>query len=278
MAYAPVYIPPAFQPTERVMAKNENTRTVEVVVSAELVDLSAAEQRPDVAAYAFSAGGKLLDSRVVDDKGTASLKLPVSAQPTSVRVLVGPRLSKESGLDEVLRRGGQESHLRIEPKTARTAVGITILRDDWLCWLRSACTVRGTLLKRVLTGGVHLDLPVCHARVEIFEVDPLWIVLPKLPDDILQKIRDIIIDPRPFPEPIPGPDPAPFALRSAAVSEHVMDATTTTALQTAAASSELRFLAQTGSRLQFEQALNRNALIVRPLLWFFYPRFVNMQK
>src|SRR5690349_22964076 len=102
------------------MAKNGNNRTVEVAVNAELVDLSATDKRPDVAAYAFSAGGKLLDSRVLDAKGNASPKLPVSAQPTSVRVLVGPRLSKESGLDEVLRRGAQESHLRIDAKTART--------------------------------------------------------------------------------------------------------------------------------------------------------------
>jgi len=134
------------------MAKKENTRTVEVVVSADLVELAAGDKRPDVAAYAFSAGGKLLDSRVLDAKGNAALKLPVSAQATSVRVLVGPRLPKEAGLDEVLRRGAQESHLRIDTNTARTAVGLTILRDDWLCWLRSACTVRGTLLKRVVSG------------------------------------------------------------------------------------------------------------------------------
>jgi len=122
------------------MAKKENTRTVEVVVSADLVELAAGDKRPDVAAYAFSAGGKLLDSRVLDAKGNAALKLPVSAQATSVRVLVGPRLPKEAGLDEVLRRGAQESHLRIDTNTARTAVGLTILRDDWLCWLRSACS------------------------------------------------------------------------------------------------------------------------------------------
>src|SRR6478609_148458 len=90
-----------FTPTERVMAKKENTRTVEVVVSADLVELAAGDKRPDVAAYAFSAGGKLLDSRVLDAKGNAALKLPVSAQATSVRVLVGPRLPKEAGLDEV---------------------------------------------------------------------------------------------------------------------------------------------------------------------------------
>jgi hypothetical protein len=260
------------------MAKKENSRTVELQVNAALADVSSGDTRPDAAAYAYSAGGKLLDTKPLDAKGNATLKLPLSAQATSVRVLVGPRLPKETGLDEVLRRGAQESHLRVEARSARLSLDFTILRDDWLCWLRSACTVRGTLLKRVVSGGVSLDLPVCHARVEIYEVDPLWILLPRLPDEILQKIRDIIIDPRRIPEPIPGPDPAPFAIRSAPVSEHVMDDATASALKTATASTELRFLAQTGSRLQFEQALVRNAIIVRPLLCFFYPRFVTMQK
>ena len=260
------------------MAKKENSRMVELQVSAALDELGAGDKRPDAAAYAYSAGGKLLDTKPLDAKGNAALKLPLSAQATSVRVLVGPRLPKDTALDEVLRRGAQESHLRVDARTARASLDFTILRDDWLCWLRSACTVRGTLLKRVVSGGVNLDLPVCHARVEIYEVDPLWIILPKLPDDILQKIRDIIIDPRRIPEPIPGPDPAPFAIRTAPVSEHAMDDATAGALKEATASSELRFLAQTGSRLQFEQALVRNAVIVRPLLCFFYPRFVTMQK
>jgi hypothetical protein len=260
------------------MARKENTRTVELQVNTTLTELTAGDKRPDVAAYAYSAGGKLLDTRALDAKGNASLKLPLSPQATSVRVLVGPRLSKDAGLDEVLRRGAQETHLRVEAKIARTAVDFTILRDDWLCWLRSACTARGTLLKRVTSGGVHLDLPVCHARVEIYEVDPLWIILPKLPDDILQKLRDIVIDPRPFPEPIPGPDPAPFAVRTAPVSEHMMDDATVSRLKAVTESTELRFLAQTGSRLQFEQALVRSAVIVRPLLCLFWPRFVTMQK
>jgi hypothetical protein len=251
---------------------------VELQVNAALAELATGDKRPDVAAYAYSAGGKLLDTRALDAKGSAALKLPLSAQATSVRVLVGPRLPKDTPLDEVLRRGAQESHLRVDAKTARASIDVGILRDDWLCWLRSACTVRGTLLKRVTSGGVHLDLPVCQARVEIFEVDPLWIILPKLPIDILQRIRDIIIDPRRIPEPIPGPDPAPFAIRSAPASEHTMDDATASALKAVTEATELRFLAQTGSRLQFEQALIRNAAIVRPLLCFFYPRFVTMQK
>src|SRR5690242_2301911 len=234
------------------MAKKENTRTVELQVNAALLELSENDTRPDVAAYAYSAGGKLLDTRPIDARGSVSLKLPLAGDATSVRVLIGPRLPKDAGLDEVLRRGAQESHLRVDAKTARTSIDFTILRDDWLCWLRSLCTVRGTLLKRISSGGVNLDLPVCHARVEIFEVDPLWIILPKLPIDILQKIRDIIIDPRriplPIPGPGPGPDPAPFAIPSAASSEHVMDDATAAALKAVTETTELRFLAQTGSR------------------------------
>jgi hypothetical protein len=100
------------------MAKKENSRTVELQVNAALADVSSGDTRPDAAAYAYSAGGKLLDTRPLDAKGNASLKLPLSAQATSVRVLVGPRLPKETGLDEVLRRGAQESHLRVEARSA----------------------------------------------------------------------------------------------------------------------------------------------------------------
>ena len=73
-------------------------------------------------------------------------------------------------------------------------------RDIWGCWLRF-CVVRGTLLKRVVTGGLTVDLPVCGAEVEIYEVDPIWIILPKIPDLVIDRIRDLIRKPWPPPPP-----------------------------------------------------------------------------
>jgi hypothetical protein len=59
--------------------------------------------------------------------------------------------------------------------------------------------VRGNLNKRVLIGGTYENFPVCNATVEVYEVDPIWIILPKLPDLVLDKLRDIILNPRPIP-------------------------------------------------------------------------------
>jgi len=259
------------------MANNE--KMIEIRVQADLLE-AAGDQRPSAAAYAYSKGGKLLAHSPLGADG-ACLNLPAGTEPTAIRVLVGPAIDKpEPEIEELRRRGAQEQHLRIEPKQARLSARFVLAPCIWRCWLASACLVRGTLVKRIITGGVPLDLPVCHATVDIYEVDPLVLVLPRLPDWVIDRIRDLIV--KPFPGP--GPDPGPFAAGAAmalqvrAAPQHAMDASTVKALQTAAASSELRFLAQTASRIQLEQVLLAHADLIRPILCFIYPQFVTMQK
>ena len=277
------------------MAKqNDNGKLFDLQLQVKFAKADSGEKPPETVVYVYSGGGQLLQAVPVDGKGSAALSFPLPREAaTGIRVLLGPRLEEgNQGLDELLRRGAQEQHLRIEAKDLKAAVEFQVLPNRWLCWLRSACIVQGTLLKRITSGGVNLDLPVCHARVEIYEVDPLWVLIPKLPDDILGRIRDIIIDPRPLPDPPPelfpgfvfpgprpgpGPDPGPLAT-ARAFSSHTMDAGAAAALKSVTASTELRFLAQSGSKLQFQQALIDNAVLVRPLLCYFYPRFVTMQK
>src|SRR5436190_6031965 len=87
------------------------------------------------------------------------------------------------------------------------------------CWFRR-CLVRGTLLKRVTSGGVPIDMPVCGAEVEIYEVDPLIILIPRVPIDWIKRLREIVRIPippipppppeGPFRPPQPGPDPSPI--------------------------------------------------------------------
>jgi hypothetical protein len=78
------------------------------------------------------------------------------------------------------------------------------------------------LLKRTITGGLHVDLPACNAEIEIYEVDPILVVFPKIPDLQFERIRDLIRHPWPPPPPeerFPGgipfppepPGPLPFA-------------------------------------------------------------------
>jgi hypothetical protein len=61
--------------------------------------------------------------------------------------------------------------------------------------------VRGTLLKRITTGGLHVDLPVCSAEIEIYEVDPIFVIFPKIPDLIIDRLRELVRKPWPPPPP-----------------------------------------------------------------------------
>ncbi len=190
------------------MAETKNPRkSIAVRLRLELLESEDASDRPAVVAYAYSSGGRLLDSRPVDKEGNALLKFPAALEGMSVRVLVGPKLDEaQSGLAELLRRGAVERHLRADLDTQEYQIDFQIIPDVWFCWLRSACFVRGTLLKRVRSGGVDIDLPVCEATVEIYEVDAIRLVLPRIPDDVIERIREILLVP---PKP-PLPDPPPF--------------------------------------------------------------------
>ena len=234
----------------------------------------------EVVAYAFSDSGKLLDAQPLKD-GAAKLRVPIADEPAPARVLIGPRVPDDVPvLDELLRRGAFEEHVRLEPKLR--PLEVLILPHDWLCWFLSRCTVRGTLLKRVERGGVTVDLPVCNADVEIYEVDPLAVLIPKLPDHILDRIRDIVLErpPFPFPEPDPGPffppgprpGPDPSPLIGVAHAGHAEPAARAKA---APAPAELRQAVELAtSRDQLRQVLLANPLIVRPFICHLFPTLV----
>jgi len=265
-------------------------RAVRLKVTANLLESQGAERVPKVAAYAFTSGGKLLAKEMVDPKGNAVLTLPGGDAPARIRVMVGPDVDKDAATPtELIRRGAEGRMLRIEPKDISSAVELAVIPDTWLCWLLGLCFVKGKLLKRVEREGVLVDLPVCHATIEVYEVDPFHIVIPKLPDYIIDKIRDVIIKPFPPPpppeemfEPIPplpfpgpGPRPLPFNMqaRSAAatpVSAPISEATA----GAVSGAAELQFVAKTANTSQFRQVLVDNMFLVRPLICALFPLLV----
>lgn len=278
----------------------------EISVRVRLLPADGNETPPQAAAYVFSSEGRLLHSAPLKDDGRAVLKLPKMSYAADVRVLIGPAMGDQKpDLEELTRRGAQEHHVRVDDGIAREELQITVFSPVWLCWLRSACFVRGTLLKREFAGAITLDLPVCHATVDVYEVDPLWIIIDRLPDDVIAHLRDIIINPvpipDPFPDPIPdpfrdrvpipfppprpgpGPDPAPYA--RSAISDAItrrqspqrFDAEVMATLGRLTEATELRYAAQVGAKLQFRDALLKFPQIVRPLICWFYPRFVTTQ-
>lgn len=78
------------------------------------------------------------------------------------------------------------------------------------------CHVQGNLMKHFTIDGEDQVLPVCNVRVHICEIDPLFIIFPRIPDieiiDLREKLLDMILREKFPPIPIPDPDPWPFAL------------------------------------------------------------------
>ena len=180
------------------MSNEKKRKTVRLSVTVNLLESKDAEKIPKGVAYAFSSGGRLLARESLDEKGTASLTFAASEEARSVRVMVGPGVEgKEVLITDLQRRGAEERLLRINPGNLTPSVEIAVIPNIWRCWLLGLCFVRGTLLKRIVSGGVNIDLPVCNATVEVYEVDPIWILIPRLPDHIIERIRDVIINPPP---------------------------------------------------------------------------------
>jgi hypothetical protein len=266
-------------------------KTVRVAVAVDLLEASGAKQIPKGVAYAFSSGGRLLARERLNEKGTATLTFAAAKETMSVRVLAGPDVeAKEVPISELQRRGVVERHLRIDPDNLTPSVEIRVLPEDWRCWLLGVCSVRGTLLKQVLSGGISVNLPVCHATVEVYEVDPFPILISRLPDYIIEGVRGIIIKPPPPPPPPPdgpidgfppGPGPRP-GLRSMEEAPTLQDATFAMAsepgAQTFSSSADLQLLARITNTFEFRRSLLDHAALVRPILCHFFPITVTMSQ
>ncbi len=232
---------------------------------------------PEAAVYAFSAGGHLLDTQPLDGKASARLSFPATREPQGVRLLVGPVIETAGvGIEELQRRGAVEQQLRIEPGKTAEQAQIDVFPGEWGCWLYGLCFVPGTLLKRDISGGVPIDLPVCQATVEVYEVDPFPIIIQNLPDPVIEHLRELILNPHlvkpgvgPFP-PGPGPDPGP--LMAMAAGPALSEASVRPGM------ADLQFLAGVSETFAFRQSLIDRAELVRPLICLFYPGFVKIRR
>lgn len=165
---------------------------------------------PPVVAYAFAKGGALLDVQRLDEKGNATLTVPAAEEAQEVRVVLGPEVEQERlDVGEVLRRGGVDRHVALRPNAGRLPALEFAVRPEVLrCWIGRLCAVRGTLVKRVSSGGVSMRLPVCNASVDVYEVDPWPWIIRDLSDLDLERLREVVVGPWP-PVRVPVPPPPP---------------------------------------------------------------------
>lgn len=270
------------------MAKNDVSKKrgsdVNLRVSATLLPESGREG-PEAVAYAFSSSGHLLAHDALRE-GTATLRLASAEEAQGIRVVIGPKVdAEEPRLSELLRRGAVEESVRLDPDDKEAKIELPIPPDIWRCWQLGLCVVRGRLQKRAASGGVNIESPVCGARVEVYEVDPWSLVVPRLPDNVIERLREQLLypkpipDPRPpvevpFPRPAPDPTPAFLGMMAQRASAPTMSATQRT--EPMSVPSDLQFLARSTDTAQLRNALLDHAQLVRPILCHFFPRFVRM--
>src|SRR5262249_31237428 len=145
--------------------------------------------------------------------------------------------------------------------------------DQWLCWLRF-CYVQGSLLKRILSGGIPVDFPVCGAQVQIWEVEPIFLILSKLSVIDLSRIREFLLTPQPLP-PEP-PDPGPLERSRVGLLEVAKPITLARTFDAESFEHQaLRDIARTGNLDTLRQNLFEfNEEWVRWLICLLFPRFV----
>ena len=78
-------------------------------------------------------------------------------------------------------------------------------------WPFCICRVTGKVSKWFHVGNTWVDRSVCRARVHICEIDAIRYWIYRIPDYIIAKIPQLILDPKEIiKRPIPIPDPPPF--------------------------------------------------------------------
>lgn len=259
----------------------ERHSTIDINVQANLQGVTDKSERPEVWAYAFTRDGSLLDHGALDAHGRGTLHVAASSGARALRLVIGPRPAekeKEARLSELIRRGAREKLVRLDPKGRIPEAVFEVPSIHWSCWILNLCFVPGTLYKRVKIGGQYVNYPVCGATVEVYEVDPIFIVVPKLPDSLLDKLRHIVERQPPIVGPHgPGPDPGPLK-RLLPVPPNPGDPAIGEAhLLSLNFPADLQIAATLGNRFQFEQALILHADITRYLLCILHPPFVTKQ-
>jgi hypothetical protein len=187
-------------------------------VNAQFEGLTDKEKPSDSAVYAFDAKGNFLASAPLE-KGQAQLALPQQATAQAVRLFLGPRLEKDARPtpDLLQKYGALEDRRLLDPRNPK--LQFTIPGPIWKRWPLCFCVVRGRVVKRQpQPDGSVKNLPVCHTRVTICEVDMLPNIILRLPDPIIIRLRDELIREitrplpvvRPVPPRPPFPDPPPI--------------------------------------------------------------------
>lgn len=170
-----------------------------------------ADKYPEVQVYFFDRSGQLKASAPLKD---GQVELGVG-DIRGGRIFFAPAFPKE--VDKGIRLDDMSYAQAYEPvwkweKDKRVYEFLPIPRVQWENWFWRHCRVRGKVIKSLNLSGINYELPVVGARVHIDEVDKIKLLLPRIPEESIFRLRDELIElleqPRTkFPWPPPEPDP-----------------------------------------------------------------------
>ncbi len=180
----------------------KNSENIQIKVTAKMAGLGAEEKWPEMAVYLFNRFGELAAKKPLTKKGKENGEAVFDFEGKSEQLLVklGPDLH-ERELHKLERRKpfkekvtailGEENKLVLE-----------VPEPFWKYWFMVPYIVKGNVLGS-LNGE---NVPVCYGKVEIYDVDPTYWCILKLPDPVIERVRDAIIDVIVDPPPVRIPE------------------------------------------------------------------------
>lgn len=176
-------------------------KTIDVGLNLQLQGVKDEDKIPNLFAYAFDVNGRFIARQAVE-KNVGKISLPAGLNGKTVRVLIAPAVEEKSPvLADLARLGAYETRFNL--RDSQRSLNLILSPAQWRPLLWCFCHIAGKLVKRVrLPDGSIKYLPICHARVTICEIDRLPLLIEKLPNDLLWRLRDeLLVAPEFPPEP-----------------------------------------------------------------------------
>lgn len=168
------------------------------------------EQPLALRGYLFDGRGRLMAHAPIKD-GRLALEAESTLLGRAQLVIAAddPSLPQPSNKEGLRRLGAYEPAVTLKPEVTNYPLK-PLPPEIWQRFLLCSCLVRGRVVRPVTVHERVLDLPVCHARVHVCEVDPWPLLIAKIPDPQIVRIRDELLRAAVRRPPRPEPDPGPL--------------------------------------------------------------------